>query len=55
MGVSLRECAITKAAEDRAYLISNVLVPKLLLVMDFVKLGYKKGVHLPSVGEQTAN
>ena len=29
--------------------------PKLLLFMNCVKLGEKNCVHLPSVGEQTAN
>ena len=33
----------------------EVLGPKLLLVMGCVKLGEKNCVHLPSVGEQTAN
>ena len=33
----------------------TVLGPKLLLVMGCVKLGEKNCVHLPSVGEQTAN
>ena len=32
-----------------------VLGPKLLLAMGCVKLGEKNCVHLPSVGEQTAN
>ena len=32
-----------------------LLGPKLLLVMGCVKLGEKNCVHLPSVGEQTAN
>ena len=33
---------------------SELLGPKLLLPMGCVKLGEKKCVHLPSVGEQTA-
>ena len=33
----------------------DVLGPKLLLVMGCVKLGEKNCIHLPSVGEQTAN
>ena len=34
---------------------SDLLGPKLVLVMGCVKLGEKNCVHLPSVGEQTAN
>ena len=34
---------------------TSILGPKLLLVMGCVKLGEKNCVHLPSVGEQTAN
>ena len=32
-----------------------ILGPKLLLPMGCVKLGEKNCIHLPSVGEQTAN
>ena len=35
--------------------VTNILGQKLLLPMGCVKLGEKNCVHLPSVGEQTAN
>ena len=36
-------------------MLFHLLGPKLLLAMGCVKLGDKNCVHLPSVGEQTAN
>ena len=37
------------------YLVNQLLGPKLLLPSGCVKLGGKNCVHLPSVGERTAN
>ena len=37
------------------YTIKGVLGPKLLLAMGCVKVSEKNCLHLPSVGEQTAN
>ena len=45
----------TVEKEQEKGLPSQVLGPKLLLAMGCVKLGEKNCVHLPSVGEQTAN
>ena len=42
-------------AEEFVIPIQQVLGPKLLLPMGCVKLGKKNCVHLPFVGEKTAN
>ena len=45
-----------QTVRDEAYVdFGAVLGPKLLLDTGCVKLGEKNCVHLPSVGEQTAN
>ena len=44
-----------KAKREKQERVSYILGPKLLLAMGCVKLSEKNCVHLPSVGEQTAN
>ena len=50
-----RPLVARKAAENGCVQRISVLGPKLSLAMGCVKLSEKICVHLPSVGEQTAN
>ena len=57
LGRRLRERQAELHAQGHHFKASSVKVlgPKLLLVMGCEKMGEKNCVHLPSVGEQTAN